>query len=55
MRQLNRAAKESDNIVSILKRFHQALGCDAEKVFIALGLNTLYRDGYSTVNDDFKQ
>jgi tRNA nucleotidyltransferase (CCA-adding enzyme) len=55
LQQLDRAAKESGNIVSILKRFHQALGEDADKVFIALGLNALYLDVHSTTNEDFKQ
>ncbi len=44
MQVLDRVAAENDNIVSILKQFHQALGGKAEQVFIAFGLDTLYRE-----------
>lgn len=44
MQVLDRVAAENDNIVSILKQFHRALGAKAEKVFVAFGLDTLYRD-----------
>lgn len=44
MQLLDRVAGENDNIVSVLKQFHRALGNKAEHVFIAFGLDTLYRD-----------
>lgn len=44
MQVLDRVAAENDNIVSVLKQFHRALGSKAEHVFIAFGLDTLYRD-----------
>jgi tRNA nucleotidyltransferase (CCA-adding enzyme) len=44
MQVLDRVAAENDNILSVLKQFHQALGGKAEQVFIAFGLDMLYRD-----------
>ncbi len=44
MQRLDQIAAKKDNIVSVLKQFHQALGSKAEQVFIAFGLDRLYRD-----------
>ena len=44
MQVLDRVAAEHDNIVSVLKHFHRALGSKAEQVFMAFGLDALYRD-----------
>mgnify|MGYP001819755009 CR=1 FL=1 len=47
MQAIDRAASGTDNVASVLKQFHQALGSNAEKVFESLGLKLLYQNAHS--------
>jgi len=47
MQAIDRAASRTDNVASVLKQFHQALGGNAEKVFESLGLEILYQNAHS--------
>jgi tRNA nucleotidyltransferase (CCA-adding enzyme) len=50
MRTIDQTAAETDNVLSVIRRFHEVLGDKAEQIFSSLGLSTLF-DGPGHNND----
>jgi tRNA nucleotidyltransferase (CCA-adding enzyme) len=47
MKILDQVAAETDNVSTVLKKFHAVLGSNAEKVFFSLGFDALYDQAFS--------